>query len=194
MSKSPTVSDAVLRQGRRRPNVPALLALFACCWLGAGLARAGDEVESKVKAGYLFNIAKFTEWPESKFAANDSPLVIGCFCDAGFAGILERTVAGKTAGTRRIAVRRVAGAEDMRGCHILFVGSAQTGSAGPLLARAKDLNVLSVGETDGFLGRGGMVNFYNEQDTVHFEINPKTAERAGLKLSSRLLTVARISQ
>ncbi len=162
--------------------------------MAAAKARAGSDVEEKVKAAYLFNIAKFTEWPESKLAASDPTLVIGCFCDAAFASILERTVSGKTAGARQIAVRQVERPADLNGCDILFVSASRVGSSGALLARSRETNVLSVGETTGFLGRGGMINFYNEQNTVHFEINPKTVERAGLQLSSRLLELARIAQ
>lgn len=178
-------------------SIPSFLAglLTLSLWLSCDFRlSAGNDVEARVKAAYLFNIAKFTEWPDSKLGTKDAQLVIGCFCDPAFAGVLERTVAGKTAGTRRIAVRRIAGAEEVRACHILFIGASQSNVSGPLLARAKEASVLSVGEVDGFLSRGGMINFYDEDNTVHFEVNPKTAEKAGLTLSSRLLTVARIAR
>ena len=177
---------------RRATLLSRALVLLACGWLGAA-ALAQSDIEQSVKAGYLYNFAKFTDWPTAKFGQPAAPLVIGCFSDATFATALDHAVAGKAVGARRIVVRRVTGAEEIGGCHILFVGHAQRDGAGPLLAKSKELNVLTVGEADGFLSRGGMINFYMEQDNVRIEASPKTAERAGLKLSSRLLSVARIA-
>ena len=74
---------------------------------------------------------------------------------------------------------------------IALVISNVPGAVG--LARAREANVLSVGEAEGFISRGGVINFYSEQDTVRFEISQKAAERAGIKLSARLLSVARVT-
>lgn len=174
------------------PWLSRALALLACCWLG-GVALAQSDVEQAVKAGYLYNFAKFTDWPAAKFTKPSAPLVIGCLGEPAFANALERAVAGKAVGTRRIVVRRIASADEVSACHILFVGRGQRDGAGPLLAKARESNVLTVGEAEGFLSRGGMINFYMEQDNVRIEASPRTAEKAGLKLSSRLLGVARIA-
>ncbi len=116
-----------MAEHRSRCFTTGLFAL--ACWLLCSFSlSAGNEVESRVKAACLFNIAKFTDWPDAKFASGDAPILICCFCDQEFAAILERTVAGKTAGARRVAVRRIAGADDVRACHILFVGASQVNS------------------------------------------------------------------
>jgi hypothetical protein len=118
------------------------------------------------------------------------PLVIGCFSDPDFLEVLEATVAGRTVGSRRIVVKRVGGTDDLRGCHILFVGRAQDDNAGALLARAKQMQVLTVGESAGFTERGGMIGFVQADGNVKFAINEEQADRAGLKLSSKLLGLA----
>jgi preprotein translocase subunit Sec61beta len=177
---------------------PGLLWLAAFLALlsgqGIGTALGQSDIEMKVKAAYLLNLIKFTDWPAAKFSEEDAPVVIGCFCNAGFTQMLDRVMASKMAGGRRLVVRRVSRGEDLAGCHVLFVGAERLSAAGALLAVARKESVLSVGESPDFLDSGGMVNFFDEQDTVHIEINPQTASRAGLTLSSRLLTVARIAR
>jgi hypothetical protein len=163
----------------------ALLVIFS-------LARstfAQSEIEFKVKAAFLFNFAKFTEWPAAKLGSADS-FVIGCFSDPEFIDVLEATVAGKTMGSRRIVVKRVNGADDLRACHLLFIGRTNNDNATELLARAKEMHVLTVGEIDGFTNRGGMIGFVPADGSVKFTINQKQAERAGLKLSSKLVGLA----
>jgi hypothetical protein len=155
----------------------------------AGSAWAQSEIELKVKAAFLFNFAKFTEWPPGKLAAADS-LVIGCFSDSEFATTLEATVEGKMFGLRRIIVKRVSAADDLSACHMLFVGRSQDDNAAGLLARAKQMHVLTVGESPGFTERGGMIGFVLADGNVKFAINQQQADRAGLKLSSKLLGLA----
>lgn len=157
-------------------------------WL-AGPAYAQSEIELKVKAAFLFNFAKFTDWPPDRLGPTD-PLVIGCFSDPEFIEALEATVAGKVLGARRIMVKRVSGSDDLRACHILFVGRRQDSNAAPLLIRAKQMHVLTVGESAGFTERGGMIGFVLADGSVKFAIDPEQTSRAGLKLSSKLLGLA----
>ena len=152
-------------------------------------AAAQSEIELKVKAAFLFNFAKFTQWPAATFAASD-PFVIGCLTDPDFMEVLEATVAGKTVASRRIAVKRVIEVDDLRGCHMLFVGRTKDDNSAALLAKAKEMHVLTVGERDGFTGRGGMIGFVPADGSVKFAVNPQQAERAGLRLSSKLLGLA----
>lgn len=164
----------------------AFLAIFC---ITAATAFGQSEIEFKVKAAFLFNFAKFTQWPPVTLASADS-FVIGCFSDSEFADVLEATVAGKTIGSRRVVVKRVAGAADLRGCHMLFVGRSRDDDAPALFARAKEMHILTVGESDGFTSRGGMIGFVRADGGVKFTINPQQAERAGLTLSSKLVGLA----
>jgi hypothetical protein len=155
----------------------ALLAHPLACWAGEGL-------EYQVKAAFLFNFLKFVEWPP---AAGDSPWVIGILGHDPFEGGLEDTVHGKLVGGRRVEVRRYARPADVKNCNILFIGRADYERLGMTVQPG----LLTVGEAPGFLKSGGMINFYLDDNHVHFEIRPEVAHAAGLRLSSQLLKLAR---
>jgi hypothetical protein len=142
-------------------------------------------LEYRVKAAYLFNFAKFVEWPP---AARRGALTI---CVAGrnvFGDALERTVTGESVDGRPLAVRVIL--EPMDGCHILFV---PRGAAAPAYLRAsQDAPVLTGGEMPRFIDEGGVANFVLEGTNVRFEISQPAAERVGLRISSRLLRLARL--
>jgi hypothetical protein len=142
-------------------------------------------IEYQVKALNLFNFMKFVEWPAS---APTGPLTI---CVAGrnpFGTYLEETVRGESAAGRPIVVRVIL--EPEPGCHLIFVprGAATTA----YLRAARNAPVLTVGEIPSFVDMGGIVNFILDEGTVRFEISPHAADRAQLRISSRLLQLARI--
>lgn len=140
--------------------------------------------EYRVKAAYLYNFLKFVEFPD----AGTGPLVI---CVAGrnpFGTLLGELVRDEVVGTRRIEARVIL--EPEPGCHILFVPNAAATRA--YLRAARDTPTMTVGESDTFIARGGVANFYIEGENVRFEISPAAAARAKLRISSRLLNLARL--
>jgi hypothetical protein len=155
----------------------------------ADLAWGQSEIEFKVKAAFLFNFAKFTQWPAGKFAPGQ-PLVIGCLSDPEFVEALEATVANKTVRSRPIVVKRVTGADDLNTIHMLFVGRTKDDKGAALLARAREMHVLTVGENEGFTTHGGMIGFVPGDGAVRFAINSREAEGAGLMLSAKLVELA----
>jgi uncharacterized protein DUF4154 len=163
--------------------------VFVLLLLLPPIALSQSEVELKVKAAFLFNFAKFTQWPAATATPGDR-FIIGCFSDAAFRDVLETTIASKTIASRPIVVKEVTGAGDLRSCHMLFVGRSKDDSAAALLARAREMHILIVGETDGFTSRGGMIGFVAKDGNVKFTINPRAAEQAGLALSSKLVGLA----
>jgi hypothetical protein len=104
--------------------------------------------------------------------------------------VLRTTVAGKSLEGRPITVKRVANRQDLPGCQILFIGHLQESQAGALLREAADTHVLTVGEGDDFRRDGGMIQFMVADNGVKFAINQQQAERAGLRISSKLLELA----
>jgi hypothetical protein len=147
--------------------------------------------EVQVKAAYVFNFAKFVEWPAGAFATPQAPLVL---CVAGGEGLQGAFAAidGKQAQGRRLQLRRGVRPDELRTCHILFVPESEERIAPELLRRAGSLPLLTVGEDDGFATAGGVIGFVVRDDRVQFEINPDAANRADLKVSSRLLQLATI--
>jgi hypothetical protein len=148
-------------------------------------------VEYQVKAAFLFNFAKFIEWPAQAFPARDSAFTI---CPVGdpFQGALERTVQGETWNGRPLSVRRIESGGEVRGCHIVFVSQAAAGRNMEILTAAANAPVLTVGETEDFIRAGGIIRFIEAGRRIRFEINPDAADRVALRLSSRLLRLADI--
>jgi len=176
-------------------TLPAKLDLTAIliqclCLMVASVALAQNQVdENRVKAAYLFHFVQFTEWaPEDLKNAEMS------FCTFGedpFRGELERVVAGKAIGPRNIRVSHVKQVQEVRNCQVLYVPKSETKRVTALLAEIAGHAVLTVGESDNFIEQGGMVRLFIEQNKLRFDINQQAAEQSGLRLSSRLLVLAK---
>jgi hypothetical protein len=146
--------------------------------------------EYRVKALFIYNFAKFVEWPPGTFADPRDPFVM---CLAGqdpFGQDFEAAVKGKTINSREIVIKRVAKVEEARACQVLFVALDKK-RAKLLLSSLSANPVLSVGENEGFADGGGIICFAIEGNKVRFDINLEAAERAHLKISSKLLSLAR---
>jgi hypothetical protein len=141
-------------------------------------------LEYRVKAVYLFNFVKFVEWPPR---AAPGPLTICVVGHNPFGAALDDALRGELVNDRPLVTRVIRGPEP--GCHVTFVPHGAAASA--YLGSARGSPILTVGETPGFLEQGGIINFVVEAGKVRFEIDPKAAERADLRISSHLLRVAR---
>jgi hypothetical protein len=187
---SKPVMDPKRRLVRRsRVFLASVAALAIQFGAGSAVSLFANEVslEYQVKAVYLFNFAKFVEWPPE---AQSGPLTI---CVAGvnpFGDVLDETLRGETVNNRPLVARVIRGPEP--GCHVVFVpqGVATAG----FLQAARGTPTLSVGETADFLTQGGIINFILEAGKVRFQIAAKAAERAELRISSHLLRLARNSE
>ncbi len=149
-------------------------------------------LEHQVKIGFLYNFAKFVEWPIDAFPEPGAPLTISILGGDPFCDSLERSLQGKTVNGRVIAVRRLRRVDPQDPGQILFIGPSVGKEAGPVLASLRTVPVLTVGDMAEFAALGGVINFTIEDHKVRFEINLDAAERAHLRVSSQLLTVAKI--
>ena len=180
-----------------------LIAILGMTLNGTPLAYAqtGDAPDSSeylIKAGFIYNFAKFVEWPSAAFAQPDSPIVIGVLGTDPFGSVLDRLVQDKKIGQRGFVVRRykwgkdLKDLKDLRDCKILFVSTSEKAHADEIIQLVKWLPILTVGETPGFAERGGVIRFTVEDNRVRFEVNVDAAHQADLNISSRLLTLAKI--
>jgi len=180
-----------------------LIAVFSMTlnWTASAGAQAGDASDSSeylVKAGFIYNFAKFVEWPSTAFAEPDSPIVIGVLGTDPFGEIINHVVEGKKIGMRGFVVRRfkwskeLKDSKDFKECRILFVSSSEKMRFEEIVEAVKGLPILTVGETPGFAERGGMIRLMLEDNRVRFEVNVDAAHDGNLNISSRLLTLARI--
>ena len=162
------------------------VATTLCLVAWATLSSAQEAtLEYRVKAAYLYNFAKYVEWPAS--ALGTGPFTI---CVAGrnvFGAVLDEIVQDEEISERPIVVRVIL--EPEPGCHVVFVPQGAATTA--YLRATRGAPVLTVGEGRNFVAQGGMVNFVIDGSSVRFEIDQATAERAGLRISSRLMRLAR---
>jgi hypothetical protein len=159
-----------------------LMALVLCAWPALPAAQDAD-LEYRVKAAYLFNFTRFVEWPAGAFADTKAFSI----CVAGknpFGTALSSTFAGERAAGLPLAAR-VVNPGGASSCHVLFVPRGIAAAA--YLRGIGASPVLTVGESPGFLAQGGAINFVLESGRVRFEIDQTAAERARLRVSSRLL-------
>lgn len=150
--------------------------------------------ELDLKAAYLFNFARHVEWPADAFPREDAPFVVAVVGRAEVVDAVERALKGKTIQGRGVEIRRSESGEGLKGGHLVFVTAAEAGKAGPALRELRDARALTVGETPGFLGSGGIMNFFVENRKLRFEVSLTGARRSGLTVSSKLLRVARVSK
>jgi hypothetical protein len=175
------------------PRLTVALAILLLA-LGAGSASAaaqGAATEYEVKAAFLYNFAKFVEWPGSTFESPTDPLVLCVFGDDPFGESLDSVVQGEKVGGRRLVVYRTRETSQLRGCHVVFLSQKARERYPGVLDSLSGTSVLTVGEGEGFLTQGGVIRFVLEENRVRFEINRDAAERNRLKLSSQLLRLAR---
>jgi hypothetical protein len=184
----------------RRLGILIIALSVSLSWAPGALAQDRDSSNSSeylIKAGFIFNFAKFVEWPQATFAQPDSPIVIGILGTDPFGALIDQIVQDKKIGGRGFVVKRLkwgADLKDLRECKILFVGASERAHIDELVQIVRGLPILTVGETPGFAEHGGVIRLVLEDNRVRFEVNVDAAHQAGLTISSRLLTLARIIQ
>ncbi|HVR97058.1 MAG TPA: YfiR family protein [Thermoanaerobaculia bacterium] len=146
--------------------------------------------EYAVKAAFLYNFAKFVEWPADAFRGPRDPMVLCLLGEDPFGRELDQTVGGKTVLGRQIMVRRLETPAGLEECRILFVSSSEGPRFAQVLAAVGDRAVLTVGDEEAFGRAGGIISFVVRQSRVRFHIDRAAAARAGLSISSQLLELA----
>jgi uncharacterized protein DUF4154 len=147
--------------------------------------------EYQVKAAFLFNFAKFVEWPSSAFPDTTSPITICVIGKDPFEGALADTLRDRTVGGRTLVARRAGPDPEIAGCQVLFVPASEDARLPLVLERVAPLPVLTVGETEHFGQLGGIVRFTLEDNRVRFIVNAASAKRSGLSINAKLLSIAK---
>jgi hypothetical protein len=147
--------------------------------------------EFQVKAAYLFNFLKFVEWPEDPAADSHGKWVIGFAGDTPIAEELTRLVEGRNVLGRELQVKKFQVSDNLHGCNILFISESERKRLPSILAELRASSVLTVAEMDKFIDAGGMIQFVVEDSRVRLAIDVGATGRAHLKVSSKLLSLAR---
>ena len=175
-----------------RSRVLSILSL-GLVWLLAGAggyAQQSQPTEYQIKAAFLFNFARFVEWPKEALNGATSPMIIGILGENPFREDLARTIGNKTVDNHPVMIKEFRSAAEATNCHVLFVSTSEKKKLPEIFQSLKGTSVLTVGETDRFTESGGIINFVMEGTKIRFQINKGAAEGAGLKISSKLMTLA----
>ncbi|HXA65220.1 MAG TPA: YfiR family protein [Bryobacteraceae bacterium] len=173
---------------RKSPGCKSSLVIAALLVATNAPAQTVDEYH--VKAAFVFNFAKFIQWPTEAFRTPDEPLVICVVGQDQMADALRETVNGNTIDGRPVIIRQIAIGQGPCDCQILFVGASAM--KGFRSHPKESTGVLTVGDTPGFAGDGGAINLKLEGGRVRFEINVAAAQGQGLHISSKLLSLAAV--
>lgn len=166
-----------------------VLAAFLFC---PGRINGGEAAftEYQVKALFLFNFVKYVDWPAETFPTTNAPITIGVLGKDNFGTDLQHAVEGKSINGRAILIQHVTTDTKMAGCQILFISASEKADLDEILAKTGALPILTVGEQEQFLAKGGIINFTLKDEQVRLEINLDAARLAKVRISSKLLAVA----
>jgi len=152
---------------------------------------AQDVPEATLKAAFLYNFVKFAEWPAEVWAPN-IPVTLCVLGDEAVQAELERSVKGHSISGHSLNVIRVTSDGPLRSCHLLYVTGLDRRRLAQLIALVRDAPVFTVGDFEAFASLGGVSQLFIENGKVRFAINPTSAQRARLRLSSKLLALAKL--
>lgn len=177
--------------GSMRRNFLRLIAFALLAGVGtSAVAAQAEEDESRVKAAFLLRFSQYVEWPAQVFQQPRTPLVIGVVGAEGVASELQQMSSERGASGRPVQVRTLKGIDEVTQAHVLFIGLEDKGRVAPYVSAARGRPILVVTEAPDALAQGSMINFVVVDRRIRFEIGLESAEKVGLILSSRLLSVA----
>jgi len=177
-----------------RTKIAAATVLLTVLFLPPPVQSAPAEAKSEyaLKAVFLYNFCRFIEWPKSAFSSPNEPIIIGIIGDDPFGSLLNEAVQGETQHGRTIQIEHYRRPDAIGHCHLLFVSRSESGRLDAILAAVSGKSIVTVGETDAFLDRGGMIALTADRSRVRLHINPEMLRAARLDVSSKLLRIAEI--
>jgi len=173
-----------------RSCAAAVLSLSLLVSSRYGFAQELQPTEYQIKAAFIFNFAKFVEWPATALPKPTSSIVIGVLGENPFRDNLEKIIRNKTVDDHPLTIRQCHSPAEATNCQILFISNSESARVAQILKALEGNSILTVGEMERFNEAGGMISFVFEGTKIRFKINNEAATRAGLKISSKLLSYA----
>jgi hypothetical protein len=159
----------------------------------SGSAELSRSSEYELKAAFLYNFVKFTEWPAEEMANKSEPFVIGVLGKDPFGAALDKVIEGESFHQKPIVVRRFSRLDQSAAnSHVLFVSASEETHLPAIIKLLEGQAVLTVSEIENFANRGGVIKLTKESNRIVFEINVDSVKRAGLVMNAQLLRLARI--
>lgn len=173
------------------PLLRRLLSWSSIGFISAATAvSAADFGEYQVKAGFLFNFAKFTEWPAEAWSSRDTTLNLCITGKDPFGGAVLAAFESRLVGNREFHSRRGVGVDELSGCHVLFIASSEERNVQAILRAAGTRPILTISDIEGFVEAGGMIGLVTLDERIQFDVNLAACQRAALKPSSKMLKLA----
>ena len=165
---------------------------MVCVGICIAAPEAIAQSEDQIKAAFLFNFARYVEWPDSAFEGRTDAIRICMLGEDRLAEVVSRTVSGKRVGDRPVEVDALSKLAAVSTCQILYVGERFAADVEEIVSSVSGASVFTVSDRAGFAAAGGIANFTRSDNKIRFEINPGAAKQAGLKVSSQLLRLAKL--
>jgi hypothetical protein len=179
-----------------RPRRVLIFFMIACSLFSntysIALAQSEENAEYPIKLAFLYNFTKFVEWPLGSYREVSAPLAICIVGHDPFSPDLEAELRTRKVGAHPVDIRPLRAADSVNACHVVFFPVTEKDHADKIMKSLQGSNTLTVGESEGFAAIGGIINLVVEGNKLRFEVNPDAAQRAGLKISSKLLMMAKI--
>ncbi|HMW18241.1 MAG TPA: YfiR family protein [Accumulibacter sp.] len=175
-----------------QPGLSGLLGalVLALVHSASAMAQRSSADEGAVKAAFVYNFAKFTDWPEEVWNRSTTMRVCAAGARNAFSHALTALDPQLSIHGKEIEVQTISRPQEVARCHLLVITGSE--SVGEWLRHARTLPMLTIGDAEGFAVSGGIIGLFVEGEKVKFEINQEAALRAGIKLSSRLVKLARL--
>ena len=164
-------------------SVTIWFAVAAALTLAESPQRDPDEVKARLIINFMLGV----HWPAKAFPDAGAPFKIGICGSDTFGELLN----GRTIATRKVVLVRSRRMEDLKVCQIVFVAKGESGRADEIVGGLKGTNVLTIGETEGFAARGGIINFVLDGEKMGYELNAAAARRNGLDIGSKVARSAK---
>jgi hypothetical protein len=170
--------------------VGSVILLLVSFSVSAQLARPS---EPELKAAFVYNFIKFTEWPAEKMTNKGEPFVIGVLGKDPFGTVLDKVIEGESFHQKPIVVRRFSHmGESASNSQVLFISASEESNLAAILKLIEGKAILTVSEIENFAHRGGVIKLAKESNKLAFEINVDAAKHAGLAMNAQLLRLAKI--
>lgn len=188
------MSTTLMPRLTRMTSTSALVifwGIVVCALSVPAVAAQPKPTEDQIKGAYLLNFARLVTWPPESYKSPDDPTVIGFLAGDSLRRALGPALDGPREGDRRIELLTVKSLDQVKRCHILFVGKAGNLKLSEVLAAAKDLPMLTVSDIKDFTSEGGTIWLFENSGRIGFDINRRSERRSRLRIDSRLLRLAR---
>jgi len=168
----------------------AVLLVIACVFFGSVFKVSASSRELMIMAGFLYNFSKYVQWPAEKFANDKSPMIFCIINKDSFVSIVEETLKGKTTQGRRLITQSRKRSDDLKSCHLVFMGFREQESVGHVWKFLPGSGVLTVGRWGKTSNAKVIINLIKDKNKFKFAINTNAADQANLKIGSKLLKLA----